>query len=588
MENTIDARYAKSGSRFRQAWVGTLIVAGGAAVVGAVSWLFDESATSLAATAFAFLMICLAPFVRRFGSSIEFVGHLVCGMTVFFLIAMGVLFGNYDGLAPYSLPAVSALAFFLTGMRGALIWTILPLLSFTFMVLFGDLMPQSLRPAAVDTLLLHATVVTTSAGVLGVSWGFEKREQRRNAIARTAQLHAEQAREDAEQAQEDAQRALEQAKLARKSAELASNSKSAFLAAMSHEIRTPLNALIGAAQLLRDAQGDERELLLDTIQQSGVALVGQVGDVLDFSKVEAGELQVVAVPCAVVPLANQVLAVFRTQARDKGLHLILDLDGDIPAWVELDIDRLRQILLNLVGNAVKFTVQGSVRLTLAAGNGRLRIVVQDTGPGVPVQDRARIFEPFRQVEEGLSRSYSGYGLGLAISRRLSDAMGGSLALDAAEVGCRFVLELPALVLQEAEHADAPEMPENLRVLLVEDNPVNRMVASAMLKRMGVQVRVAENGAVALQVLAEHTVDIVLMDLQMPVMDGLAATRAIRNMPRLAHLPVVVLSANAFAEDRSAALASGASDFLSKPVQQEDLAAAIRRHGQVLPKAATPG
>lgn len=490
-----------------------MVISACSAVVGIACLLFGEPYAGLASIAFSGVMTLFSPVVRRYGDNQVVIGHMLSGAASLFLVVMGALFGDYQGLAPYALPAVTALAFFLTGMRGALIWTVLALLCFTGMVLAGDAMPASLHLLAVDDLLMHATVVSTSAGVLVVSWGFAQQEQGRNDETVAAKFLAEQAREEAEQAREEAVHALEQAKFAREVAESASKSKSAFLAAMSHEIRTPLNAVIGAAQLLRDATGEERELLLDTIQQSGVSLVGQIGDVLDFSRVEAGELQVVTVPSSPLALAEQVLAVFRTHAQDKGLRLLLDLDGDIPALVELDPDRVRQILLNLVGNAMKFTRQGHVRLVLSAANGRLRVVVEDTGPGIPVQDRARIFEPFRQVEEGFSRSHGGSGLGLAISRGLSEAMGGSLALEAPEVGCRFVLDLPALVGQKAAPVKAPELAEGLRVLLVEDNPVNRMIASTMLKRMGAQVRVAENGAMALQVLAEHTVDIRTEDLE---------------------------------------------------------------------------
>jgi signal transduction histidine kinase/CheY-like chemotaxis protein len=546
------------------------MTAGCAAAVGVVTWVFGETYAGAASLVFSVVMALLAAFVRRHGKNQRLVGHLICGSTALFLVVMATFFGDYQGLAPFAVPAVTALAFFLTGIRGALVWTLLPLLCFTGMVLGGDAMPASLHQYPVDDLLVHATVVCTSAGVLVVSWGFAKQEQRRNEDAIAALGLAE-------LAQEEAELALQEAKAARLVAEAASQSKSAFLAAMSHEIRTPLNAVIGAAQLLKDAEGEEREMLLDTIQQSGVSLVGQIGDVLDFSRVEAGELQVVAVPSSAVALAKQVIAVFRTQAQDKELRLFLDVDGDVPARVALDPDRVRQVLLNLVGNALKFTRQGHVRLALSAANERLRVVVEDTGPGIPLQDRTRIFEPFRQVEEGLSRSHGGSGLGLAISRGLCQARGGDLQLEDSTSGSRFVMEVPAPVVQEVAHPETLAFQENLRVLLVEDNPVNRMIAGKMLERLGVEVLVAENGEVAVEMLLAHPVDLVLMDLQMPVMDGLQATRAIRLIPRFQGLPIVVLTANAFAEDRSAAMDNGASGFLSKPVQQQDLVAALRRH-----------
>ncbi len=203
----------------------------------------------MASVLFGVVIGALAPIIRRSSGQRLLAGHLLCGCMAAFLIVMSFLFGDYQGLAPFALPALTALAFFLTGMRGAVIWTLVPLLSFTGMVLAGDAMPASLHLHPIEDLLVHATVVITSLGVLGVSWGFAQQEERRNALALSSQLAAEKAREEAESA-------LNEARLARSAAEAASQSKSAFLAAMSHEIRTPLNAVIGAAQLLREAKGE--------------------------------------------------------------------------------------------------------------------------------------------------------------------------------------------------------------------------------------------------------------------------------------------------------------------------------------------
>ena len=551
-------------------------------MVGVVSWFYGEPYSAAMSFGFALVMGVLSMVVRRLADHPLWVGHLICGSTAVFLMVSALFFGHYQGMAPFALPALTALAFFLLGRPGAVIWTAIPLFSFTAMIWAGDAMPASLHLREVDAMMVHVTVVVTCLAVLGVSSGFANQEDRRHTQAIMARLAAEKATEEAKVA-------LSQARAAREAAEAASQAKSAFLAAMSHEIRTPLNAVIGAAQLLRDADEEEREVLLNTIQQSGVSLVGQIGDVLDFSRVEAGELQVLPVPCSPVAIAEQVLAVFRAQAQDKGLRLLVELDGDVPNRVELDPDRMRQILLNLVGNAMKFTQAGHVRLALSAADGRLRVVVEDTGPGIPLHDQARIFEPFRQVEEGLSRSHGGSGLGLAISRGLSSAMGGSLELESSELGCRFVLELPAPIAQAPERVERQELPQNLRVLLVEDNPVNRMIATTMLKRLGAEVEQAEHGQMALDILGEQSFDVVLMDLQMPVMDGLTATQAIRANPKLAQLPVVVLTANAFAEDRASAMACGATDFLSKPVRQEDLAKVMRRFApQTASMASRPG
>jgi PAS domain S-box-containing protein len=394
-----------------------------------------------------------------------------------------------------------------------------------------------------------------------------------------------------------AQRTAELA-VARAEAESANRAKSSFLANMSHEIRTPLSAILGLSRLLR--QGGvtpEQAIRLGQIDRAGEHLLSIVNDVLDLSKIEAGHLVLESAHFNLPALLSNVVSILHEPAREKGLALQVQLDtASVPTWLQGDATRLQQALLNYAANAVKFTQHGSVVLqaTLEREEGEqllLRFAVTDTGPGIAPEVLADLFQPFRQGDVSTSRQHGGTGLGLAITHRLAQMMGGQAGADS-QPGRGSTFWLTVRLARGAEvqpprwardsHTSAAvwlrQRHSGARILLAEDNPVNREVALAMLHEVGLQVDTAHNG---LQVLERAQAsqaaqppcanyELVLMDMQMPLMDGLQATRALRALPGWQHTPIVALTANAFDDDRLACAEAGMNDFLSKPFVPERL------------------
>jgi len=365
----------------------------------------------------------------------------------------------------------------------------------------------------------------------------------------------------------------------------ASRAKSAFLATMSHEIRTPMNSVIGFADLLAGADLPEREReMAKTLRSSAVSLLHLIDEILDLSRIEAGRLELEARPFELAPLIADVAELFSPQASRDGLELSARVIGEEPPMLLGDPARLRQVLLNLVGNALKFTVEGSVELVAEYSEGELVCEVHDTGIGIDDRALEALFKPFAQADGSTTRRFGGAGLGLAICRGLCDAMGGTIeAQSEPSRGSTFRVQIPALpapagITAEPEEAASGDeeggRDGHLRILLAEDNPVNQMVTLLMLERLGLQADTVEDGVAALDALGNSRYDLVLLDLHMPKMDGLEVARRLREHDRDTY--VVALTASALEEDRERCREAGMDDFLAKPMQLEALRAALRR------------
>ncbi|MGM0913485.1 MAG: ATP-binding protein [Pseudomonadota bacterium] len=369
-------------------------------------------------------------------------------------------------------------------------------------------------------------------------------------------------------------------------AESASRAKSEFLATVSHEIRTPLNGVIGMSDLLLAEPLEEgpRQYAV-TIHDSANLLLGLINELLDFSKIEAGRLELEYQPLSLAALVEGSVAIFAARAESRGIRLEARVSEALPSWMMGDPARLRQVLLNLVANAVKFTDEGWVILEATLEDAdTLRLEVRDSGCGIPAEQRERIFEPFRQGDASTARRFGGTGLGLAISRRLVEAMGGSIDMRSEPgVGSRFWCLLPlvpaAEPLQEAAAGRLePGRPQGARLLVVEDNPVNQRVAQAMLERLGCRVSLAESGEEALALTRRHSFDLIFMDVQMPDMDGLEVTRRLRQRHGWpATVPIVAMTAGGPGGERARCLAAGMNGYLTKPLLQEALLEVLRRH-----------
>ncbi len=385
---------------------------------------------------------------------------------------------------------------------------------------------------------------------------------------------------------------------ARDAANIANQTKSTFLAMMSHELRTPLNAVIGMAALLEGTPlTTEQHEYVTTIHTSSELLLTLISDVLDFSKIEAGRLELEKHPFDVRSCVHTACNLLNHHAVDKGLFIRIEVVESVPAMVQGDALRVQQILINLLSNAVKFTERGGivVSVTTVSDASPLSVVlqfsVQDTGIGMSAEQQSRLFQAFTQVDTSISRQYGGTGLGLTISQRLSEAMGGGIQVESVEgQGSTFYVTLQFLAVSDA--ATLPHSPFKqdspmaldgslgeqypLRVLLVEDNRTNLWVMVRLLERLGYRADVATNGQEALDAVDSQTYDVILMDVQMPVMDGITATRHIRTRATTARLHIIALTAHSTSQDRQHCLDAGMNDYLSKPVRMEQLAAVLVR------------
>ncbi|WP_338287131.1 PAS domain S-box protein [Luteolibacter sp. LG18] len=373
-------------------------------------------------------------------------------------------------------------------------------------------------------------------------------------------------------------------------AERANEAKTLFLATMSHEIRTPLNGILGFARLLKDERLDERQReYVAIIERSGDILLSLISDILDFSRIESGILELESRAFDVGRMVRETVILLEPEARAKGMVLQTTIGGGVPERIMGDSARFRQVLMNLVGNAVKFTLRGQVSVNLEAAEGRLEISVRDTGPGFSEEQRAHLFEPFYQTDLSSTRTHGGTGLGLSICKRLVTAMGGGIDGIATGRGAIFTFWVPYVEAKEGAVAVVPRRPcplvarHGCRILVAEDQPINARLMSLMLGKLGIQADIVADGLKAIDYLkaAPEVPDAVLLDMRMPGLDGVEVAKRIRaGMVGEAAvlLPLVAVTGNASEDDRKACLSAGMDHYLSKPVKPESLEGVLERIG----------
>ena len=536
-----------------------------------------------------------SPWVRAY-VGLVFLTGLFWGLAVFFFFSPGAMLEQMGlvfiaaGLTAGAIPILSPL-------RKLYYWYIsLPLLPLSYRLFEqGD----ALYLVMGGIILFYILVMVNSATRMEESLvsALEMRFANDALVAHLRQVSEESESLNLELIAENERRKTTEDELvqARDAAEAASRAKDEFLANMSHEIRTPMNGILGTLQLMQDTKMDGVQIdYVKTAYSSGESLLSILNDILDFSKIAAGKLALEDIPFSLRTLAEELVTLLHGQAQAKNVALVAEVDPQVPEMLHGDPTRMRQVLINFMTNAIKFTEQGEVRvrvqcLSAFASRVLLRLEVRDTGIGIAEEKQKDLFQSFTQADGSTTRKYGGTGLGLAIVRQLVLMMGGKIGMESEPGrGSVFWCELNFPVAAAGAQTEEQKMQVfqeecalQGRVLLVEDNKVNQMVANKMLTAMGLTVDLAENGEKALAALAGTRYDLVLMDCQMPVLDGYEATRAFRSRESQGEkrLPIIAMTANAMEGDRQKCLEAGMDDYLAKPVKKELLRKLL---GQWLP------
>ncbi len=540
------------------------LVLGGSLIVAQKVWLGDYALARDFAGVVLLGLVTMASL--RWVPSVGFLSNLVPTLV---LVGVTIINLHTHGLGYPSLHALTLaplVAFLLAGPRSGLIFG---LLSVVQILVLREVHPD---PSSVGAQPNWAGIQVTGSIALmvticGLTWAYERLKND----------------------------TLQELRHQRERADHASAAKDVFLANVSHEIRTPMNGVLGMLDLLHSRLEGEDQHMAQIAQDAAQSLLRLLNDILDAAKLDANAVQMESAPVDVVQSVRTAASLFEDAARAKGLGFEIDLPPDAQAVIMTDGLRLQQILLNLLGNALKFTDEGHISMRLRtegqAEQVQLQIEVRDTGCGIEQDKLPHIFERFRQADSTTTRKFAGTGLGLSISRTLAQRLGGSLEVSSeVNKGSCFTLTvvgtraaLPPAVQEAPAPRPAPScdaLPVAPSVLIVEDDAVNRMVCSRMLQQLGATFETAHNGQQALQALQSSHFSLVLMDCQMPVMDGFEATRCIRALPApVGATPVVALTAQALAGDREACLQAGMDDYLTKPISRQALAAALKRWGQ---------